>query len=292
MPLQPVPCARLRPQILSAHNPPMTFRGQIEDPPRSTTSGATLIMFLIVLFGLYQTHPFPDAIQVWVPRIILLMLPLSIASRSLYAIHLNIFIAGYYLINFFPRFSLYPFNHLGVLLLYAYIVMLTPSLRGSLGWFRLGKFDKTIWTLILITIIVPVIALITWVHFLSPDLSHYVGMVPHDPLWMLLLYAIANATFNAVLEEITWRGVMLEALDSAFGPGWCVLVIQSLSFAAAHYRNGFPNGIIGAAMVVVFGLMVGLIRRKSKGIVAGWLAHAAVDATIFCLILHFICGSS
>jgi membrane protease YdiL (CAAX protease family) len=153
---------------------------------------------------------------------------------------------------------------------------------------RLGKFDKTVWKLILITIIVPVAALIIWVHFLSPNLSRYVGMVPNDPLWMLMFYAIANATFNAALEEITWRGVMLEALDSAFGPGWCALLIQSLSFAVAHYRNGFPNGIVGSAMVVIFGLMTGLIRRKSKGIVAGWLAHAAVDATIFCLILHFM----
>ncbi len=266
----------------------MTFTGQIKSPPRSTTFGAVLVIGLIILFGLFQTRPFPEAVQTWLPCAILLLLPLSIASRSLYAVHLNLLIAFYYLFYRFPYIHYYPFSHLTLLLLYFYTVLLIPPLRGSIGWAHLGKFDKTTWALVLITIFIPIIALMAWVHFLSPNLSRYGDMVPNMPIGLIILYTVTNAAFNAALEEITWRGVILEALDSAVGPGAWAIIIQAISFAAAHYRNGFPNGMIGSAMVVVFGLMLGMIRRQSKGIVAGWLAHTAVDATIFCLVLHFI----
>jgi len=264
------------------------FKGQIVPPPRSSKFGAVLLVLLVILFGLYQTHPFPESVQVWISRLILLILPLSIASRSIYTIHFNVLAVCYYLMHFFPRFPLYPFSDLTFLLLYWYAVLLIPALRRSIGWVRLGKFDAPVWTLVVITIVVPIVALILWVHYLNPDLGRYAAMVPQFPLWLIALYAVANAAFNALLEETIWRGVMLEALDSALGPGVWALLIQSLSFAAAHYRNGFPNGIVGSAMVVVFGLMLGISRRKSKGILGCWLAHAAIDASIFTMIVHFI----
>ena len=269
-------------------NDRFVFRGQIVPPPRSSASGNVLLFLLIILLGLYQTRPFAESVQSWVPCIMLLMLPLSIASRSIYTIQFNVLVTCYYLERFFPRFPLYPFSELTFLLLYFYAVMLIPGLRGSVGWLRTGKFDRTVWTLVGITIVIPIIALIVWVYFLSPDLSRYTNMVPHFPLWLIALYAIANAAFNAALEETIWRGVMLEALDSALGPGIWALLIQSVSFAAAHYRYGFPNGIVGSAMVFVFGMMLGVIRRKSKGILGCWLAHTAVDAAIFTMIVHFI----
>lgn len=264
------------------------FKGEIAPPLRSSGFGAVLLVLLIILFGLYQTHPFAESVQAWVPRLILLILPLSIASRSIYTVHFNLLLVCYYLMRFFPRFPLYPFSDLTFLLLYWFAVLLAPELRGSVGWLRPGKLDASVWALVVVTIVVPVIALILWVHFLSPDLERYAAMVPNLPLWEIALYAVANAAFNALLEETIWRGVMLEALDSGLGAGICALVIQAVSFAAAHYRYGFPNGIVGSAMVFVFGMMLGVIRRKSKGILGCWLAHSVVDASIFIMIVHFI----
>ncbi|HEY1787975.1 MAG TPA: type II CAAX endopeptidase family protein [Verrucomicrobiae bacterium] len=269
-------------------NDRFVFMGEIVPPPRSGRFATQLLILLIVLLGLYQTHPLPESFQTWVPRLILLMLPLSIASRSVYAIHFNVLLVCYYLMRFFPRFPLYPFSDLTFLLLYWYSVLLTPALRGSVGWLRVGKLDATVWKLVAITIVVPIIALIGWVHFLSPNLGRYSNMVPQFPLWLIALYAVANAAFNAALEETIWRGVMLEALDSGLGPGIPALLIQSVSFAAAHYRSGFPNGIVGSAMVFVFGMMLGVIRRRSRGILGCWLAHTAVDAAIFIMIVYFI----
>jgi membrane protease YdiL (CAAX protease family) len=269
-------------------NDRIIFRGQIAAPPRSCAFGGWLLILLIVLLGLYQTHPFPDSIQIWVPRIVLLLLPLSIASCNIYTIHFNVLFVCYYLMRFFPRFPLYPFSDLTFLLLYIFTVMLISPLRGSVGWVRSGKFDATTWTFIAVTIVIPIIALMLWVHFLSPDLGRYSNMVPQFPFWLIALYGVVNAMFNAALEETIWRGVMLEALDSALGPGVWALVIQAVAFGMAHYRSGFPNGIIGAAMASVFGIMLGIIRRKSKGILACWLTHAFVDAAIFTMIVHFI----
>ncbi len=266
------------------------FQGQIVPPPRSSTFGAVLLLLLIFLFGLYQTHPFPDSAQLWVPRLILLLLPLSIASRSIYTIHFNVFIVCYYLMRLFPRFPLYPFSDLTFLLLYVFVVMLIPPLRGSVGWLRPGKFDARIWSMVAVTVVIPIIALMLWVHFLSPDLGRYSDSVPKFSLWLIALYALANAAFNAALEETIWRGVMLEALDSALGPGVWALLIQAVSFGVAHYRNGFPNGLVGAAMAAIFGIMLGIIRRASKGILAGWIAHTVVDAAIFTMIVYFIRG--
>ncbi|HEV2454174.1 MAG TPA: CPBP family intramembrane glutamic endopeptidase [Verrucomicrobiae bacterium] len=268
------------------------IRGEIIPPSRSSTPGVLLLVLLIIVFALYQTHPFADPLQIWIGRLILLVLPLSIASRSIYTIHVNVLLVGYYLMRFFPRFPLYPFSDLTFLLLYWYAVLLIPPLRGSVGWLRAGKFDSAVGSLVVITIVIPIAALIGWVHFLSPNLGRYAGMVPQFPFWMIALYAVANAMFNAALEETIWRGVILEALDSAFGPGVFALILQSVSFAAAHYRNGFPNGVIGSAMVVVFGMMLGIIRRKSKGILGCWLAHSFVDAAIFIMIVHFIRDAS
>ena len=68
-----------------------------------------------------------------------------------------------------------------------------------------------------------------------------------------------------------FRGVLLQALDSALGPGLPALVNQALCFGAVHYLNGFPNGIVGAGLTFAFGLAVGFFRRRTQGIFCCWI---------------------
>lgn len=262
-------------------------RGQIADPPRSSGIAAALLLCLILIFGLAYAHVLTAGASLWLP-IVILTLPLAMASRSLSTIHFNIFLIFFFAMSWFPHLSFYPFSQLTLLLLYGYTVMVIPALRKSVGWVRTRKFDGTIWALIVATIVVSSAALVAWVKVVSPDLSRYSSLIPHQPVAIILLYGLLFCTFNAALEEITWRGVMMEALDSAFGPGVLSIVIQASSFGVAHYRNGFPNGIIGSLMVFVYGLMLGMIRRKSKGMAACWLAHVTADFTIYCLVYYFI----
>jgi CAAX protease family protein len=265
----------------------MSFTGEIGAPPRSSRFGALVVIALILIWALHNVSP--DFLSNWLPfRALILMLPLAVISRSVYAVHLNLLFLCLLLIKFFPHFALFPFTYLTAFAVYAYVVVFIKELRHSVGWLRLGRFTPNVWALILATVVISCLALILWVHFLSPDLSRYRDLVPNTPLPLKLLFGFGFCTFNAAVEEIIWRGVMMEALDSAFGPSLLATLIQALSFALAHYLGGFPNGLTGSVMVFIYGIMLGTIRRKSKGIVGCWLAHSTADFTIFCLILYFI----
>jgi uncharacterized protein len=267
----------------------MSLTGEIGVPARSPRFGGLIVIALILIWALGNVYG--DFFNGWVPfRVLILMLPLAVMSRSVYAMHLNLLFLCLCLIRFFPHFTMRPFANLTALVLYFYTVLVVQDLRRSVGWLRMGKMTPKVWMLILATIAISCVALVLWVRFLSPNLSRYGGLLPKASLSLTLLYGIGFCTFNAAVEEIIWRGVMMEALDSAFGPGLLTMLIQALSFALAHYAGGFPNGMTGSAMVFVYGIMLGTIRRKSKGIAGCWVAHVAADYTIFCLILYFIHG--
>ena len=222
--------------------------------------------------------------------IVLLTLPLAVAYRGMYTVHFNVFLIFCYLIGWFPHFANAPFSQLTSLLLYGYTVMVIPALRQSIGWIRMGKFDGTIWMLIAIASVFSCASLVAWVKLASPDLSRFSSLLPNQTMGMLLLNGLLFCTINAAQEEIIWRGIIMEALDSALGPGVLSIIIQAASFAAAHYLNGFPNGAAGSLIVFACGVMLGVIRRKSKGIAACWLAHVTSDIAIYCLIFYFFRG--
>jgi membrane protease YdiL (CAAX protease family) len=263
------------------------IRGEIVDPPKSSAVSAALLLCLIVIFGLQGTNALTHD-SLLLRAIVLLILPLTIARRCVYALHFNIFLIFCYLMSWFPHFSRYPYNELTSLFLYGYAVMAIPALRQSVGWIRIGKFDGPIWRLVLMASVLSCASLVTWVKLVNPNLSRYSVLLPNQTSGMFLLYGLLFCAFNAAEEEIVWRGVIMEGLDSAFGPGALSIIIQAASFATAHYLNGFPNGITGSLMVFACGLMLGVIRRKSKGMAACWLAHMAADFTIYCLIYSFI----
>lgn len=262
--------------------------GQIADPPKSPGVSAAILLFLILILGLTGSNAIPNGSLLLCPMVFMI-LPLAIARRDVYTMHFNIFLIFCYLMNWFPHFANYPFSQLTSLLLYGYTVMVIPSLRQSVGWIRVGKFDASIWRLIAIASVLSCAALVAWVKWSGPDLSRFSGMLPSGRApGMLLLNGLLFVAFNAAEEEIIWRGVMMEALDSAFGAGVLSIVIQAASFAAVHYLNGFPNGVSGSLIVFACGFMLGIIRRKSKGIVACWLAHMASDILIYCMVWHFV----
>jgi len=86
------------------------------------------------------------------------------------------------------------------------------------------------------------------------------------------------------MEEFVFRGLVMEATDSAFGPGPLSVVIQAWLFGAMHFLEGFPNGWWGLAMTVVYGIMLGAIRRRAQGMLAPWLAHVFADVVIFVIL--------
>jgi membrane protease YdiL (CAAX protease family) len=78
--------------------------------------------------------------------------------------------------------------------------------------------------------------------------------------------------------------VILHALDRSLGPGFAALLLQALAFGAIHIR-GFPRGWIGVGLACIYGLLMGVIRRRAGGMFAPWIAHVFTDVVIAGIVL-------
>jgi membrane protease YdiL (CAAX protease family) len=106
------------------------------------------------------------------------------------------------------------------------------------------------------------------------------------PPWLLPLAGVAFALVNSAVEEAIFRGIFLQALESAVGAGIISLVMQAGIFGWLHYSEvGFPKGLAGVAMASVYGLWLGYLRYRSRGMLAPWLAHAGTDIAVFAIVV-------
>jgi membrane protease YdiL (CAAX protease family) len=244
-----------------------------------------IVLAIITLLSWHQLMPR----SVWVSAALFLVLPWAIRSECLPAIHLSVLAALMCLMPFLFYFHP-PFLILKAALLLPYfiIVALITPLRHSLDWLRRGTFGLKTWGLVVGITLFAGVVLSGWVHFVNPNLGRYTYYFPAMPSGMLFVYAAGFAAINALIEEIIWRGIMLSALDAVLGVGPLALVLQALQFGIAHYRGGFPNGWLGIATTGLFGFFMGLVRRSTNGLFACWIAHAAADFTILCLVIHFV----
>ena len=94
----------------------------------------------------------------------------------------------------------------------------------------------------LATIVVSAASLVGWVAAAKPDIVRHLAMVPALPVWAYPFAGIGFATLNAAMEEAVFRGVIMEALDSAFGAGYrpfrCIALLGGLSERVARVRHG------------------------------------------------------
>lgn len=254
--------------------------GCIAAPPRSSSLAAIIV--LSVIGALTAAMVVPHKADPWILTALALLLFLAIGIRTVYAIHMALLaLVWILLVGYVPHFRWWPFHLLAPIILYGLAVILFPPLRRSVGWLRMGRFGADVWALVVATAILSAVALILWTAFTRPNLAGYLAKMPKMPLYAYPLAAIGFAFLNAAMEEVIFRGIMLEALDSALGETSWSLGMQAVSFAALHYLSGFPNGGLGVLMVFVYGLMLGMVRRRAEGLLAPWIAHVAADITIF-----------
>lgn len=115
---------------------------------------------------------------------------------------------------------------------------------------------------------------------LGDGASLLTGLTP----WSLVAAGAAFAVVNAFVEEVLFRGAVLYHLGRVLGSGPAVLV-QALAFGMLHL-NGYPYGLVGAALASVYGVMLGALRVWSGGLLAPWIAHVCADVVIFVLIVQ------
>jgi uncharacterized protein len=168
------------------------------------------------------------------------------------------------------------------LVAYAVAVTFSPSLLGGLGWLRRGKLSREALLLIAGAIVTSSTALLAWHTLMRPDVRDIITQFfPSTPVpWPLLaLGAVAFSMLNAAVEEGAYRGVLLHSLTDATGNVTLAMVVQATAFGVAHL-HGFPRGAVGMGLAGIYGLMIGAIRLRSRGMLAPWLAHVAADMTI------------
>jgi membrane protease YdiL (CAAX protease family) len=157
------------------------------------------------------------------------------------------------------------------------------GLRAPNTWRARGRVPL-VWTL-LVGGVTPV-ALFAWMILFRPDLRDVVGAyVPDLPLPVRIVGGVGFAVVNAALEELIWRGVLQDRLGPLFGARGAI-ALQALSFGVQHF-GGVPRGIVGVILAGLWGVMLGMLRRHARGLLAPFLAHVVADATLAVIVLHF-----
>ncbi|HZD08762.1 MAG TPA: CPBP family intramembrane glutamic endopeptidase [Candidatus Limnocylindrales bacterium] len=171
------------------------------------------------------------------------------------------------------------------LLGYAGVVRGVPWLRGTATWAQWGSFGTRVCLLSVGAWLVAAVALLSWYLLLHPNIADIVkAYVPASPLGLLMAGGLIFAVLNAAVEEAAYRGVVLHALDRSLGPGFAALLLQAAAFGAIHIR-GFPRGWLGVGLASIFGLFMGVIRRRAGGMFAPWIAHVFTDVVIAGIVL-------
>ena len=217
-----------------------------------------------------------------------ILLVLAVAFRSPGAVSvtiLGLLAAVWAWIGIWPPY--WPFAVLVPLAGYGLVVRLVPPLRGSTRWVRRGRMDRSVLWLTLLTVAISSAGLLTWFFLMDPDLGRFARALPSGGPLVLLPIGFGFALLNAVLEESVYRGILLEALDSTIGRAWMPLLIQALVFGSVHFR-GVPDGWTGVTMATAYGLMLGVIRRQSRGMVGPIAAHVCADAVVFCMLVLWV----
>lgn len=95
---------------------------------------------------------------------------------------------------------------------------------------------------------------------------------------VLICMGIIFSLINAVLEELLWRGFVLNRLNDCYGEK-IGLILMSLTFGVYHYSLGFTLPI--CLLFSLGGIYFGGIAIKSKGLLLATVMH-------FCMNMLFV----
>lgn len=172
------------------------------------------------------------------------------------------------------------------LIVYALVLKFGPN-RGKSRWLKGGSLTREVGALMAVSVLSSAIALNVWFFTVRPDIHDLIEQyLPDWPLLFLVLGGLAFSILNAAVEELAYRGVLMDALDKSIGVGMLSLSGQATAFGLLHI-NGFPRGWTGVILAFIFGMLMGWVRRRSGGFLAPWIAHIATDIVIVFMVAGY-----
>jgi membrane protease YdiL (CAAX protease family) len=183
--------------------------------------------------------------------------------------------------RFFPSIS-----HLAPVPVLLALGALILASRFHVPWLTAGEFGRAVAGWIIAIVVVSGIGLIAWWRFARPDVSDLTltselrHAVVHPAVLVMAL--VGWSALNAAAEELFFRGALQHALTWTLGSPLGIGV-QAAAFGFFHYR-GFPRGWSGVALAAIYGLLLGALRRRARGLLAPWVAHVAADLVIACIL--------
>ena len=262
------------------------MKGLIESPPLGAPGERLITLVVLVFFAIHLS--IHRAVPGWLLASFFLLTLAALCIRAVQPLHLSLFCSLWLLIPLIaPALGRWPFYKVTPLAVYAGVLAMSHHLRNSVLWFRPGRLGIDTWVFVSLVVVVSSGALVVWNLICRPDLAACQANIPPMPLWLLPLAGVSFALLNSAVEEAIFRGIMLQALDSAVGVGTISLMIQAVFFGWLHYSEvGCPKGLVGVVMASVYGLILGYLRYRSSGILAPWLAHAGTDLAVFTLVAN------
>jgi membrane protease YdiL (CAAX protease family) len=178
-----------------------------------------------------------------------------------------------------PDLNRWPLHLLAPLLACAVLAALIPPLRrAGAMWLRTGRVDRLSALAAVGVVLLSAAALILYQMIFAPDVAA-AAQLPGRIAGSVVLGGLCFAVVNAVLEEVAFRGILYDALESQWGPR-VALLCSSAAFGVTHL-GGYPPGAFGATLAGLYGVLLGLLRQRTNGLAVPIVVHVFADLTIF-----------
>ncbi len=183
-----------------------------------------------------------------------------------------------------PVLRRWPWVWVAPLMSYFLLVLFVPRLRCSLSWLRVGTLSARAVSVTLGFMALAALVLVAFHLTVHPDIREFRAAFPFEAFGNVVIAGVLFVIINATAEELVFRGVLFDALQSQWS-GWFTLIATALLFGFGHLR-GYPSGLLGACLAALFGFIVGALRLWTGGLALPIVAHMGADATIYGILVY------